>query len=349
MILNKQTILIVDDSPEQIDIMNGILAETYRVKVALNGKKALQILHINSNIDLILLDVMMPEMDGYQVCQHIKENELTKNIPIIFITGMNFEEEEAKGFELGAVDYITKPINPLITKRRLQTHLSTSKQNRQLEEEVQKKTVELYNTHLNSIERLIRVVNYKDNETALHIKRMSHYSRLIAESINKGINTEWPNLIYKASVLHDIGKIGITDDILKKPEKLNTDEFEIMKTHPEIGAEIIGEDDSSLFRIVRNIVLYHHEKFDGSGYPYGLKGTNIPLEARIVSIADVFDALTTKRVYKKAWSVEYTLRVIKEKSGVDFDPMLVEHFEKVLPEVLKIQEKFKEMDIDDRI
>ena len=258
---------------------------------------------------------------------------------------MSAEEDETKGLDLGAVDYITKPIKPSITKRRIQTQLSLSNQNRELEKKVKDRTVELHETRLQVIQQLGRAAEYRDNETGLHVIRMSHYSRLIAESMSIGENDEWVDLVHNASGMHDIGKIGIPDNILLKAGKLDEDEFKTIQTHSEIGADIIGDHDSELLKMAKLIAMYHHEKYDGSGYPHGLKGEDIPLEARIVAIADVFDALTSERPYKKAWSVEDSVNLIKEQSSIHFDPVIVEHFEVVLPKILKIKDKFHEINI----
>lgn len=341
MSAEKQTLLIVDDTPGNIDLLSHILNDTYKVKAAVNGEQALKLLRKDSKVDMILLDIMMPGMDGYEVCRRIKKEPMIAHIPVIFVTALNAQEDEKKGLELGAVDYITKPINPAITKARIRTHLALHDQNRELEHKVAARTKELQETRLAIIRQLGRAAEFKDNETGLHIIRMSHYARLIAESVVGEANA-WTDLLYQAVPMHDVGKIGIPDHVLLKTGKLDEAEWVLMRQHPIFGGEIIGEHDSKLLRMAREVALYHHEKWDGSGYPFGLRGEAIPLSARIAALADVFDALTTKRPYKEAWSVEEAVALVDESSGSHFDPMVAEHFRKVLPAILEIKLEFAE-------
>jgi len=336
----KQTILVVDDTPDNIDVLSGVLRGKFKVKAALNGKKAIKIANSTPPPAMILLDIMMPEMDGYEVCQQLKSNPATAKIPVIFITAKNEEKDEKKGLGLGAVDYITKPINPSIVLARVDTHLALYDQNMALENKVQQRTEELNDTRLKIIHRLGRAAEFKDNETGLHVIRMSHYSRLIAEALEYG--DDWSELIFNAAPMHDIGKIGIPDHILLKPGKLDDDEWEFMRKHPQIGADIIGEHDSEILQTSRIIAMTHHEKWDGSGYPSQLKGEEIPLAGRIIAIADVFDALTTERPYKKAWTVEDAVKEIDRGAGTHFDPNLIPIFHEVLPSILDIKELYAE-------
>ncbi len=338
--VDKQTILVVDDTPDNIDVLSGILRPDYKVKAALNGEKALKIAETEPQPDIILLDIMMPDMDGYEVCKKLKSNPVTAKIPIIFVTAKTEVEDEQKGFELGAVDYITKPVSPPIVQARVRTQLAMYDQNRELERKVRERTAELNDTRLEIIRRLGRAAEYKDNETGLHVIRMSHYSRLLASAISD--DEEWVDLVYNAAPMHDIGKIGIPDSILLKKGKLNDEEWNIMRQHPSYGAEIIGDQSYKLMSMAREIALTHHEKWDGSGYPNGLKGEEIPLPSRIVAIADVFDALTTERPYKKAWSVEDTVNLIDKESGSHFDPNLTPLLHEVLPDMLDIREQYQE-------
>ena len=341
----KQTpvILVVDDTPGNIDVLSNILKEDYRIKAALNGEKALKIASAEPRPDMILLDVMMPDMDGYEVCRRLKANPLTAGIPVIFITAMNTDEDEARGLQLGAVDYITKPINPAITQARIRTHLALHDQNRELEQKVRERTAELEKTRLEIIQRLGRAAEFKDNETGLHVMRMSHYSKLLAEAVS-GEPGAWSELIFQASAMHDIGKIGIPDYILTKPARLEREEWQIMKQHPVFGGEILGDHESELLKTAWDIALCHHEKWDGSGYPAGLKGEEIPLSARIAAIADVFDALTSSRPYKDAWPVEEASAHIIKQAGRDFDPALVDHFKRLIPEFVEIRKRFGEFE-----
>lgn len=337
---DKPVILIVDDIPENIDVLKGILKKNYRTKAAVDGYTALKIANSSYKPDLILLDVMMPEIDGYEVCKKLKEKPNTKNIPIIFVTAKNETEDEAKGLELGAADYLTKPVNSAIVKARIQTHLALYDQNRHLEQKVEERTKELKKTRLEIIQRLGRAAEYKDNETGLHVIRMSHYSRVIAEKLDYG--KDWSELIFQAAPMHDIGKIGVPDKILLKPGKLDAEEWNIMRKHPLFGYEIIGKHESELLKLSREVAISHHEKWNGSGYPYGKKEIDIPLSGRIIAIADVFDALTSERPYKKAWTVEKALEVINNDSGIHFDPELVRIFNKSLDEILAIKEMYNE-------
>jgi putative two-component system response regulator len=336
----RQTVLVVDDTPMNIEILGRLLQQDYRVKVANDGRSALIAARNTPKPDIILLDVMMPGMDGYEVCQTLKADPATAPIPVIFVTAMGETEDEKRGLELGAVDYIVKPFSPAIVQARLKTQLALYDQNRTLEEKVRLRTDEVCRIRLEIIHRLGRAAEYRDNETGLHVIRMSHYSRRIAEKLD--VAAEWTELLFNAAPMHDVGKIGIPDHILLKPGALDSAEWLIMKRHPEIGADIIGEESSELMRLSRQIALGHHEKYDGSGYPNGQKGEDIPLSARIVAIADVFDALTTPRPYKKAWPVAEAVAHINASAGSHFDPALVAVFNSVLEPILSIKETYGE-------
>jgi putative two-component system response regulator len=336
----KPTVLIVDDTPEDISILSNILRETYRVIVATSGDRALKLAHAEPRPDIILLDIMMPYMSGYQVCRYLKEDLDTCGIPIVFVTAINDVEAETRGLEEGAVDYIAKPFSPLIIKARLKTQLALHDQNRLLEEKVRLRTMELNATRLEIIQRLSRAAEYKDHETGFHIYRIAHYARALALAI--GLSREAADLMFSAAPMHDVGKIGIPDHILLKPGKLDPDEQAIMQQHTIIGAEIIGRHDSELLRMARNIAFTHHEKWNGNGYPAGLLGDTIPLEGRIVAITDVFDALTTRRPYKEAWMMEDAIKLIEQESGEYFDPALVLAFMRSLPEIEAIMHEYAE-------
>lgn len=333
----KQTILVVDDSPENIDLLHAVLSPTYKVKAAINGEKALHIAE-TSLPDLILLDVMMPEIDGFEVCRRLKANHKTSKIPVIFVTAKIEPEDEMHGFALGAVDYITKPISPPVVMVRVKTHLELFDQNRALEEKVKQRTLQLEESQFEIIKRLGRAAEFKDNETGLHVVRMSLYARVLAEAVE----TIDPHLLQQAMPMHDVGKIGIPDHILLKKGKLSPEEWEVMLKHPEIGAEIIGIHEDPLLKMARTVSLTHHERWDGSGYPKGLKGEEIPLEGRIAAIADVFDALTTERPYKAAWSVEKSLELLHAQSGKHFDPNLIELFVQNIDRILEIKHQYAE-------
>ncbi|QEP44308.1 response regulator [Ectothiorhodospiraceae bacterium BW-2] len=339
--MDKPMILVVDDTPDNINLISGMLRRDYRVKAATCGERALAIAAASPMPDLILLDIMMPKMDGYEVCRRLKQNPLTSMIPVIFVTALNEANDERRGFELGAVDYITKPISAPVLEARVQNHLVLHNQQRELERQVQQRTRQLHQSRLQIIRRLGRAAEFKDNETGMHVIRMSHYARLIAEA--SGANSHWVTLLFNAAPMHDIGKIGIPDTILTKNSAFNEEERAIMQRHPEIGAEIIGDcEGSELLALSREVALTHHEWWDGHGYPAGLSGEDIPLSGRIVAVADVFDALTSLRPYKGAWSEERAISYIRDHGGTQFDPEIVGYFDDVLPQILEIKHSYSD-------
>ncbi|MBF0383659.1 MAG: response regulator [Magnetococcales bacterium] len=343
---DQARIFVVDDTPSNIDVLMETLSSRYDISVALDGETALEDIP-ETNPDLILLDVMMPGLDGYTVCKRLKEDPNTAEIPVIFITAKQEVTDETTGFAVGAVDYITKPFSPAVVQSRVNTHLQLVKakkelaeQNQILDRKVRERTQELVETRLQIIQRLGRAAEYKDNETGLHVIRMSHYSRILA--LAAGFSTDKAEIILQAAPMHDIGKIGIPDRILLKPGSLDNEEWSVMRKHPGIGAGIIGVHEAEVLKVAKIVALTHHEKWDGSGYPRGLKGEAIPIEGRIIAIADVFDALTTARPYKDAWSVEKTVEVMKQDSGTHFDPNLTPLFFDRLDSILEIKEKWSE-------
>ena len=323
----RQCLLLVDDEPTNLQVLRHILQDDYRLLFAKDGPKALELAG-RERPALVLLDVMMPGMTGHDVCQQLKNDPVTREIPVIFVTALADTEDEAKGFEVGAVDYITKPVSPAIVKARVRTHLSLVRVD------------ELKRTRLEIVQRLGLAAEYKDNETGLHVIRMSHYSRILARAL--GWSEADCDDLLNAAPMHDVGKIGIPDAVLRKPGKLDADEWAVMRQHVSIGANIIGEHPSGLLRMAQRIALTHHEKWDGSGYPNGLAGEDIPIEGRIVAIADVFDALTSERPYKQAWPVEEAVAFLREQSGQHFDPDLVELFIQQLPAVLEVKARWAE-------
>ncbi len=325
----RPVILVVDDEPTNLQVLRQILQTDYRLLFARDGHKALELAR-SEHPSLILLDVMMPGLTGHDTCTALKQDPATQAIPVIFVTALSDTEDEARGFELGAVDYITKPVSPPVVKARVRNQLSLVRMD------------ELRDTRMQIIERLGRAAEFKDNETGLHVIRMSHYARTLA--LASGWTEGAAEELLSAAPMHDIGKIGIPDSILLKPGPLSPEEWDVMRTHPKIGADIIGEHPSSILRMAREIALCHHEKWDGSGYPQGLKGDAIPIAARVVTIADVFDALTTARPYKKAWTVEDALANLEQGAGQHFDPYLVPLFMSILPQILAIRERWKEAD-----
>lgn len=316
-------ILIVDDEPNNLQLLRQVLKGKFQLIFANCGLKALSAAQQHLP-DLILLDIMMPDLSGYEVCEKLKSNPVTKDIPVIFVTAMSDVDDETKGFDVGAVDYIQKPISGAIVLRRVQTHLSLVKVNEL--EKVQKDTVFM----------LGEAGHYNDNDTGAHIWRMAAYSRALASAA--GWSDEMAELMELAAPMHDTGKIGIPDEILKAPRKLTPEEWVIMKQHTQIGADILNKSDSKLINLASEIALSHHEKWDGSGYPNNLMGEAIPESGRIVAITDVFDALSMKRPYKDAWPLESVIEEIVKNAGSAFDPRLVDIFQQILPQILEIKQ-----------
>lgn len=329
----KSSILIVDDIIANIDVLKAILMEDYNLKAATKGIVALKIAE-KFLPDIILLDIMMPGMDGYDVCEKLKENPITSHIPIIFVTAMHEVKDEAKGFKVGAVDFITKPINPVVVKARIKTHIALSNQQKELDIQVREKTADLEQSRIDLVSRLSSAAEFKDKDTGLHIRRMSMISQIVAKEY--GLSSKEVELISLATPMHDVGKIGIEDKILQKAGKLTDKEWTKMKKHCDIGVKILGHPKDELLRAASIIAHQHHEKWNGKGYPDGLRKENIHIYARIAAIADVFDALTSDRPYKKAWKFEDALNLIKEEKGKHFDPQVVEAFLNKYDEIVEI-------------
>ncbi len=354
-------ILVVDDENFYIDVLVNLLQEeNYRVSVAKDGATALKRAWGDTPPDLVLLDIMMPEMDGYEVCRKLKADPRSADIPVIFLTVKSEVDDEVRGFELGAVDYIAKPMSPPIVKSRVKNHLLLAKarkilenQAKMLELEVRQRTREIDRTQDVAIYCLASLAETRDNETGNHIRRTQHYVRTLSEylvdhpAFRDYLSHDMIELLFKSAPLHDIGKVGVPDKILLKPGKLDPDEWEIMKKHAQFGCDAIirAENElgtTSFLRVAREITLTHHEKWDGSGYPYGLKGNKIPISGRLMAIADVYDALISKRVYKEAFSHEVAVNLILKQKGRHFDPDIVDAFEVLQSAFKNIAEKFKD-------
>ncbi|MEC5163751.1 MULTISPECIES: response regulator [unclassified Janthinobacterium] len=320
-------ILAVDDEASNLQLLRQILQSGYRLLFAKDGERALELAR-RERPELVLLDVMMPGMSGYDVCRQLKADPATCAIPVIFVTALGDPRDEVIGFDAGAVDYITKPVSPPIVRARVRTHLSLVHVD------------ELKQSRLAIVQRLGLAAEYKDNETGLHVIRMSHYARLLG--VAAGMDQDEADDLLHAAPMHDVGKIGIPDSILQKPGRLDAAEWTVMQTHATIGGDIIGEHAGGMLALARVIALTHHEKWDGSGYPKGLAGEAIPLAGRIVAIADVFDALTSARPYKEAWSVEAAVDFLLEQRGRHFDAALVELFLAQLPAIVAIKERWAE-------
>jgi putative two-component system response regulator len=343
-------ILLVDDEPANIKLLDRTLGTFgFQNIITTTDPRTVLGLFQQHGFDLIILDLNMPHLDGFEVMRQLHALGRLDLPPILILTAQHDQEHRVRALKGGAHDYVTKPfaVDELLARVRnlLQVqlyHKSMRGRNQWLEERVRERTKELYDTRLQIVRRLGRAAEFRDNETGLHIVRMSKMSVALGEAC--GMNSEACELLLNASPMHDIGKIGIPDQILLKPGKFEPHEWEIMKTHASIGAEILSGDDSELLSMARVIALNHHEKWDGSGYPNGLVGEAIPLVGRVVALADVFDALTSVRPYKKAWSVDAAMEYMDANRGKHFDPHLVDLFRTRLPDILAIKEKFAEPD-----
>ncbi|MBC3880265.1 two-component system response regulator [Undibacterium sp. LX40W] len=363
---SKQVVLIVDDTPDNITLLSALLKDNYKIKIATNGVKALHIASTLPSPDLILLDVMMPEMDGYETCKRLKSNPATAEIPVIFLTAKSQVSDEEMGLKLGAVDYISKPVSPPIVLARVATQLNLVKarnllqdQNKHLEKLVQDRTRKLAKMQDAIIMAMASLAETRDNETGNHIRRTQNYVAALARQLkhlprfSSELTEENIELLYKSAPLHDIGKVGIPDNILLKPGKLDSDEFEIMKMHTTYGRETIlsverylGESNEFL-RFAREITYSHQEKWDGSGYPENLSGDAIPISARLMAVADVYDALISKRVYKPAFSHEEAIDIMRKGRGSHFDPDILDVFLKITDEFREIALRYRESESGD--
>jgi putative two-component system response regulator len=339
------TILVVDDTPDNLMLMTDLLKDRYRVKAANSGEKALRVLQGDSLPDLILLDIMMPGMSGYEVADQLRQDSRTRDIPIIFLTAMASTEDEIHGLELGAADYITKPIRPALVLARVETQLKLKAaadflrdQNDYLEKEVERRTREVMAIQDVTIQAMASLAETRDNETGNHIRRTQHYVQALAEQLREHprfrhfLNDDTIRMLFKSAPLHDIGKIGIPDHILLKPGRFTAEEFEIMKTHTTLGRDTIQHAEDRLgirvdFLIMAKEIAYgHQEKWDGSGYPEGRAGDAIPISARLMAVADVYDALISRRVYKQGMPHEEAVEIIRQGRGSHFDPDICDAF-----------------------
>ena len=353
--LPRPTVLIVDDTPENLMLMADLLKGSYQVKVANGGERGLKLAAASPAPDLILLDIMMPGMDGYEVCQRLKADPATREIPVVFLTAKSDVEDERRGLELGAVDYITKPISPPIVLARVKLHLTLKAhadflrdKNDFLEAEVSRRTREVHDVQEVTVHALASLAEARDNETGNHILRTQRYVWVLAHHLrghprfHDRLDAQTIDWLFKSAPLHDIGKVGIPDRILLKPGKLTPDEFEIMKTHTTLGRDAIAQAETRLgrtmpfLRIAKEIAYSHQEKWDGSGYPEGLAGDAIPLSARLMAVADVYDALISRRVYKAPIPHEQAAQIIAQGRGQHFDPDITDAF-------LALQDSFREI------
>jgi putative two-component system response regulator len=352
----RPTVLVVDDTPQNLALMRDLLEPLYQVKLAPGGARALRIA-ATCPVDLVLLDVMMPEVDGYEVCRKLKADPATRGIPVVFLTSLDEAADEQRGLELGAADYIGKPINPPIVLARVRNLLALKAaadtmrdQNMLLENQIAQRLEELERLQDVTILMMASLAETRDTETGNHLLRTQLYVRALAESLRshprfaRELSPRNIELIFKSAPLHDIGKVGVPDSILLKPGKLEAAEWEIMKTHTTLGRNAIASAERSLgkdvpfLRFAKEIAYSHQEKWDGSGYPQGLKGEDIPISARLMSVADVYDALISKRVYKSAYTHEESMDIIARGRGAHFDPDICDAF-------LRIHERFREIAI----
>ncbi|MCK8667364.1 two-component system response regulator [Pseudomonas azerbaijanoccidens] len=358
-------ILVVDDIPDNLMLMTDLLKDLYRVKAANSGEKALRVLQGDTLPDLILLDVMMPGLSGHEVAAQLKRDPRTRDIPIIFLTAMTATEDEILGLELGAVDYIAKPIRPPLLLARVSTQLKIKAaadflrdQNEYLEQEVQRRTREVTAIQDVTIQAMASLAETRDNETGNHIRRTQHYIKVLAGLVQDHprfshfLSDEIIQVLFKSAPLHDIGKIGIPDHILLKPGRFTEEEFEIMKTHTTLGRDAIQQAEDRLgmrvdfLSLAKEIAYSHQEKWDGSGYPQGLAGDDIPISARLMAVADVYDALICRRVYKPGMPHAQAVEIIRQGRGTHFDPDICDAFLANNEQFHAIAERFVDSDQD---
>jgi putative two-component system response regulator len=355
------TILIVDDSSDIIILLSRLLKDAYRTKIATDGEKALKIATSDDPPDLILLDIEMPGMDGYQVCRRLKEDPKTAPIPVVFLTALSNLEEEKKGLDLGAVDYITKPARAPILLARIKTHLLLKDardylvdRNTLLEYKNLKRSQEIIAIQDVTIIAMCSLTETRDSETGNHILRTQNFVKMLAIKLQNNprfssfLTDETIDLLYKSAPLHDIGKVGVPDHILLKPGRLTQNEFEIMEKHTIYGRDAIataekrlGSNTSTFLTFAREIAYSHQEKWDGSGYPQGLSGDDIPISARLMAVADVYDALITRRIYKPAFEHGKSVDIIKDGYAAHFDPDIVDAFIEIEDEMYEVAKKFR--------
>ncbi len=361
MTRSKPKILVVDDETLYIDILVDLLHDDYKTVVAKNGAQALKRAFDETPPDLVLLDILMPDMDGYEVCRLLKDNPRTRNIPVIFLTVKSEINDEVRGFDIGAVDYIAKPVSPPIVRARVRSHLALRQaqqqlmnQNESLETRVQERTEELIRTKDVAIFCMATLAETRDFETGKHILRTQNYIQRLAEHL-KG-HSRFSNylkdnstieMLYKTSPLHDIGKVGVPDRILLKPGKLDPEEWELMKMHAQYGHDALLRAEQEMgstdfLQTAREIALYHHERWDGTGYPQGLQSEEIPISGRLMAIADVYDALISKRVYKDAYSHEEAVEIVHQSAGSHLDPDIVQAFLELQDEFLSIATQYSD-------
>jgi putative two-component system response regulator len=357
--IERATVLVVDDAPENLELLSMLLKDRYKVRVANRGAKALKIACATPQPDIIILDVVMPEMDGYEVCETLKKNPQTMHIPVIFLTAKSEVEDEEKGLNIGGADYVTKPISPPILLARIKAHLAIKastdflRDNQAfLQMEVERRTREVVAIRNVTIFAMASLAETRDQETGNHIRRTQYYVKVLAEHLKDHERFAWYlndiniDMLFRSAPLHDIGKVGIPDRILLKPGRFTPDEFEIMKAHTTLGRDAITHAEQALgahvdfLEMAKEIAYSHQEKWDGSGYPQGLKGDGIPISARLMAVADVYDALISKRVYKDGMSHEKAMTIMIEGRGTHFDADILDAFVAIADEFVSIAKQF---------
>jgi putative two-component system response regulator len=336
----QPVILAVDDSTDMLALVEKALSDEYQVITASDPGSAIEKAFGDPRPDLILLDVEMPEIDGFEVCRALKDEPTTSGIPIVFLTGKSEAQAQIEGLQLGAADYISKGgTNAAVLKTRVALHLALAGRRAELERLVQERTEQLERTRTELIKRLARVLEVHESQAVGNrVMRLGYYAKLIAQA--SGAKPEVAEMMQKAAPLHDIGKLGVPSEILRKREKLSVPDWERVKRHPQLGADIIGEYDDPLLKLARQLALTHHENYDGTGYPQGLKGEAIPWGGRVMAIVDSFEAMTSTQFYRDPLPVDRAAAEIERGSGTRYDPKLVEAFKKALPVMQKVRETY---------
>jgi putative two-component system response regulator len=335
----RPVVLCVDDDPDLLALMSRALGEHYQVLSASNAGDAISAAFGEPRPELILLDVEMPDVSGFEVCQALKAEVQTAGIPLVFLTANTEPQAQVDGLALGAVDYIAKPIDPAVLRARVRIHIALANQRHELERLVQERTEQLDKTRTELIRRLSRAMELHESAAVGNrVMRLSNYAKLITQA--SGARPEVAEMMFRAAPLHDIGKLGVPAEILRKKEKLSAPDWERVKRHPQLGAEIIGEHSDPLLKLARQLALTHHEHWDGSGYPQGLKGEAIPWAGRAMAIVDSFEAMTSTQFFRDALPVERAQGEITRGAGSKYDPKLVEAFQKALPVMKKVRETY---------
>jgi putative two-component system response regulator len=336
----RPVILVADDSQDIRNLFGVMLKKDYDVKFAVNSDETLASADTDPLPDLILLDVDMPSINGFEVCTRLKSNPALADIPVIFITGRSNPRDQADGLRAGAVDYIVKPISPPITMLRVRTQLALVDQRRALEDQILARTEELHETRLQLIRRLARAMEYREGGLTHRVMRVTHYVQLLAKAL--GLKDKVVEILSQAAPLYDIGKLAVPDYVLSKSDALNAAEWAEMRKHPETGASIIGEHKDPLLEQARIMALTHHERWDGTGYPKKLKGDVIPLAGRILAVADAFEAMTATQRYRSPIGTVEAAKIVLAESGKQFDPKVVAAFTKVVKNFEKVRAHFKD-------